>query len=75
MTYGVQEHPESLPGLVVGLASTDAKNVTFSLVKIVNLKVEMHLFRHVAIGPGRRHIVLDSLKTQSRKAVMHQVDV
>ena len=75
VTYRVQEHSESLPGLVIGFSSTDAKDVTFSLVEIVNFKVEMHLFRHDPIGPGGRHIVLDSLKTQSRKGIMHQVDV
>jgi len=61
--------------LVISFSSADAKDVTFSLVEIVNFKVEMYLFRGGVIGPGRRHIVLDSLKTQSRKGVMHQVDV
>jgi hypothetical protein len=74
MTYRVQENPEGLPGLVIGFSSTDAKDVTFSLVEIINFEVEMHLFRHVLIGPGGRHIVLDSLKTQGRKGIMHQVD-
>jgi len=75
VTYRVQEHSEGLPGLVIGFSSTDAKDVTFSLVKIINFKVKMHLFRRVAIRPGGRHIILDSLKTQSRKGIMLQVDV
>ena len=75
VTYRVQEHSESLPGLVIGFSSADAKDVMFSLIEIINFKVEMHLFRGGAIGPGGRHIVLDSLKTQSRKGIMHQVDV
>jgi len=75
VTYRVQEHSESLAGLVIGFSSTDVKDVTFSLVEIIDFKVEMHLFRHDPIGPGGRRIVLDSLKTQSRKGIMHQVDV
>ena len=75
MTYRVQGHSESLPGLVIGFSSTDAKDVTFSLVEIINFKVEMHLFRYGPIGPGGRHIVLDCLKTQSRQGIVHQVDV
>jgi len=75
VTYRVQEHPERLPGLVIDLSSTDAQNVTFSLVEIINLKVKVHLFRHVAAGPGGRNEVLDSLKTQGRKGIVHQVDV
>lgn|GEM_PF-3191755 len=75
VTDRVEEHSESLPGLVTGFSSTDAKDVPFSLVEIINFKVEMHLFRHGPIGSGGRHIVLDSLKTQSRKGIMHPVDV
>lgn len=75
MTDRVQEHSESLPGLVIGFSSTDAKDVTFSLVEIINFKAEMNLFRNVPIRPGGCHIILDSLKTQSRKGIMHQVDV
>lgn len=75
VTHGVQEHSESLPGLVVGFSSTDAEDVTFSLVEIIDFKVEMHLFRRGPFGPGGRHVVLYSLKTQSRKGIVHQVDV
>ena len=75
VTHRVQEHSESLPGLVIGFSSTDAKDVTFSRVEIVNFKVEMYLFRHDPIGPSGRHIILNSLKTQSRKGIMYQVDV
>jgi hypothetical protein len=50
VTYWVQEHSECLPGLVIGFSSTDAEDVTFSLVKIINFKVEMDLFRDVAMG-------------------------
>jgi hypothetical protein len=75
VTYWVQEHPEGRPGLVIGLASTDAEYVTFSVVKIINFKIKMHLFGYVAIGPRRCNEVLDSLKNQSRKGIVHQVDV
>jgi hypothetical protein len=75
VTCRVQEYPEMLPGLVISFSSTDAEDVTFSLVEIVDLKVEMHLFRHGSFGPGGCHIVLDSLETQNRKVIMCQVEI
>jgi len=55
VTYRVQEHSEGLPGLVIGFSSTDAKDVTFSLVKIINFKVKMHLFRVLPSGQVAPH--------------------
>jgi hypothetical protein len=75
VAYRVQEYPESLAWLVLGLSTSNAQNVTFSVVEIVNLEVEMDLFRDVPIGPGGSDIVLDSLKAQGRQDVMNQIDV
>jgi hypothetical protein len=74
VTCRVQEHSEGLTRLILSFSSTDSKDVLFTLIEIINLKVEMHLFRRDAIGPGGGYIVLDSLKAQSRKVIMHQVD-
>jgi len=63
MPYGIEEHPERLSRLEVGLASADAENELLGLIEVVHRKVKVYLLGHTSFGPRWRDVVLDFLKT------------
>jgi hypothetical protein len=74
VTDRVEVDAKRLARLMVGLRRSDLDRVRLSLVEIVHVEVEVQLLRHGSLGPRRRDIVVDLLKSKDTPFAVEQFD-
>ncbi len=72
MTHRVEVHAKGIARLELVPGRSLFENVALSLVEVVDEKVEVQLLGHGPLGPGRRDVVLDSLKGERRHTLVEQ---
>ncbi len=64
MTRGVEEDSETRSGLVVSFPCARSEHLSFGMVEIVNVEVEVRLLRPLSARPDRRFVVRCELERQ-----------